>query len=87
MRSIDAMKLPPPDPSKPSQRQMIVIQVRDLMEERYPGCWNDRCPEVACQTVYALRQYDFTGYRIAAGRLEEHGPQGVLLFFCGTEAT
>lgn len=71
------------DPANPAHRQIIVDEVHRLMEEAYPGDWNDRCPDVAVHVIYVLKGYGVTGYQIAAGRLEESTGNPPAVFFKG----
>jgi hypothetical protein len=73
-----------PDPANSLHRRGLVDQVREMLEARFAGDWNDRCPDVACHTIVVLREYGLTGYRIAAGRVEEANTDPPVVLFEGT---
>ncbi len=71
------------DPANPAHRLAVVEEVHRLMEQAYPGDWNDRCPDVATHVMYVLKAYGISGYQIAAGELKEASGNPPAVLFKG----
>ncbi len=50
---------------------MAVNLIRRTAEERHPKDWHDRCGYVAAYGADILNQLASTGYRVAAGKVED----------------
>ncbi len=73
-----------PNPANHHHRKELVDQVHAMLEEAFPGDWSDRCPDVACHAIAVLKEYGLTGFRIAAGRVEDAGTNQPVVLFAGT---
>ena len=71
------------DPASSEDRQIAVNVIRRKLEERFSRDWNDRCPHVAYFALTAPNQLGISGYRIAAGRVEEMAGDPPAVLFKG----
>src|SRR5438552_2967019 len=72
-----------PNPANYLSRKDLVGQGPHMLEDAFPGDWNDRCPDVACHTIAVLKEYGLTGFRIVAGRVEVTVTDPPLVLFAG----